>query len=192
MCLIRSGMDQQMFAFDAPRAQDRAPQPMSERALDLPGVLERLATVSERPRYTFMVLNLIAKAGGTSGSAGPYVGLGGDRMPVRDWLCDALAPMAQRDSRRIALARVVREELVRAGGLPADEAAAERVIEQAVRDRVRRSGRTHVSRAVSELVRAGLLRRHYQGYRIDHHNRGAQREAVYTLLPETRAALASG
>ena len=77
------------------------------------------------------------------------------------------------------------------GELP-DDAAAERVIDDAVRDRVRRSGRTHVSRAVSELVRAGLVRRHYQGYRVDHYNRGAQRTAVYTLPPETRAALAGG
>lgn len=181
-----------MFAFDMPRLREAAPWPERGRALDLPGVLERLATVSERPRYTFMVLNLIAKAGGTSGSAGPYVGQGRDRTPVRDWLCDALAPMAHRDPRRIALALAVREELVRSGELPDDDVAAERVIGDAVRDRVRRSGRTHVSRAVSELARAGLLRRHYQGYRVDHHNRGAQREAVYTLLPETRAALASG
>jgi hypothetical protein len=43
---------------------------------------------------------------------------------------------------------------------------------------------------VSELVRAGLVRRHYQGYRVDHVNRGAQRNAVYTIVPEVRRALA--
>jgi hypothetical protein len=31
-------------------------------------------------------------------------------------------------------------------------------------------------------VNAGLLRRHYQGYRVDHRNRGGQRHAVYTLI----------
>ena len=56
-------------------------------------------------------------------------------------------------------------------------------------ERVRRSGRCNVSRAVSELVRAGLVRRHYEGWRVDHHNRGARREAVYTLLPDTMRAL---
>jgi hypothetical protein len=40
-------------------------------ALDLPAVLARLAGVSKRPRYTFMVLNIIARAAGSSGSAGP-------------------------------------------------------------------------------------------------------------------------
>lgn len=38
--------------------------------LDLPAILARLTTVCERPRYTFMVLNLIAQAGGDTGSAG--------------------------------------------------------------------------------------------------------------------------
>jgi hypothetical protein len=72
---------------------------------------------------------------------------------------------------------------------PAD--VAERLDEE-VRSRILRSGRTNVSRAVSDLVRAGLLRRHYKGYRVDHPNRGAQREAVYTITEETRAALARG
>jgi len=49
---------------------------------------------------------------------------------------------------------------------------------------VRRSGRCNVRRAASDLVRAGLLRRHYQGYRVDHENRGAQREAVYTIVEQ--------
>jgi hypothetical protein len=29
-----------------------------------------------------------------------------------------------------------------------------------------------------------------QGYRVDHPNRGAKREAVYTVAPEVRMALA--
>jgi predicted transcriptional regulator len=61
-----------------------------------------------------------------------------------------------------------------------------------VEARILRSGRTNASRAVSDLVRAGLLHRHYQGYRVDHPNRGAQREAVYTIAPDVRLALASG
>lgn len=63
------------------------------------------------------------------------------------------------------------------------------MVDQHVRERVRQSGRCNVSRAVSDLVRAGLLQRHCQGYYVDHHNRGAQREAVYTLLPEAMRAL---
>jgi hypothetical protein len=73
--------------------------------------------------------------------------------------------------------------------LPADPTQADRVIEERVRERVRQSGRCNVSRAVSDLCRGGLLRRHYQGYRVDHQNRGAQREAVYTIMPDTLAAL---
>lgn len=157
--------------------------------LDLPGVLARVATASARPRYTFMVLNLIARAAGANGSAGPYVREEDRAVPIRDWLCDAMTPMAARDHRRLAIATQVQAELVAKGRLPPDPRAARAAIDEEVRERVRASGKTAVSRAVSELVKAGLVRRHYQGYRVDHVNRGAQRQAVYTVLPAVRAAL---
>jgi hypothetical protein len=128
-----------------------------------------------------MLLNLIAQAARTDGSAGPLVAYKGELVALRDWLSDALTPMARRDPRRVALADRVRAELSKAGLLSDDPDCAELAIEDEVRDRVRASGKTNLSRAVSELVRAGLLQRHYQGYRVDHPNRGAQRQAVYTL-----------
>lgn len=182
--------------FAAATGQGRAPVPAEPAAasapVDLRAILERLARMCERPRYSFMVLNLIAQAGAGTGSAGPYVSEGGRHVPVRDWLCDALLPVARRDPRRLAIEGRVRRELACARTLPADPAEAERVVEDEVRRRVRQSGRTNVSRAVSELVHAGLVRRHYQGYRVDHENRGAQRQAVYTITEEARAALQAG
>jgi hypothetical protein len=163
-----------------------------ERPLDLPAILERLTEVCERPRYSFMVLNLIAQASAQDGAAGPYVRDGERFVPVRDWLCDALTPVARRDPRRLGIAGKVRKELEQNGALPTDTMAAERLIEGEVHRRIRLSGRTNVSRAVSELVRAGFVRRHYQGYRVDHHNRGAQRQAVYTVTEEARRALSPG
>lgn len=157
--------------------------------LNLPALLERLSDISPRPRYTFMVLNLIARAAGTSGSAGPYVTDGDHAVPVRDWLSDALLPVAKRDSRRRMLADQVRAELERKGGLPDEPGLADAIVGDEVRARLLRSGRTNVSRAVSDLVRAGFVRRHYQGYRVDHQNRGAQREAVYTITPAVKRAL---
>lgn len=97
--------------------------------------------------------------------------------------------MAQRDPRRRAIVAEVRSSLASRNMLPADPTEAEQIIEREVKTRVRRSGRTNVSRAVSDLVRAGLVRRHYQGYRVDHHNRGAQREAVYTITEAAALAL---
>ncbi|NNG56914.1 hypothetical protein N6H05_26720 (plasmid) [Sphingobium sp. WTD-1] len=163
--------------------------PQAAPALDLPGLLDRLTSVCERPRYSFMVLNLIAQASAQSGSAGPYVREGDRLVPVRDWLCDALVPVARRDPRRLAIADKVRAELEQRNELPSDTAAAQRLIATEVQNRIRLSGRTNVSRAVSELVRAGFVQRHYQGYRVDHHNRGAQRQAVYTITDEVRRAL---
>ena len=64
------------------------------------------------------------------------------------------------------------------------------MMEEEVRKRVRSSAVCNVSRAVSELVKAGLLNRHYQGYRVDHENRGAQRQAVYSLTADARRLLA--
>lgn len=157
--------------------------------LDLPAVLERIADLSARPRYTFMVLNLIARAAGQSDSAGPYIRDGGQAVPIRDWLSNALLPMAQRDARRLAFVAQVRADLESRDKLPSDVSLAEQAVADEVRSRLLHSGRTNVSRAVSDLVRAGLVRRHYQGFRVDHQNRGAQREAVYTITPAVKRAL---
>ena len=106
------------------------------------------------------------------------------------WLCDGLAPMGGRDPRRIALAMRVEADFAAAGALPADPREASVVVEQELRDRVLASGKTNLSRAVSELVRAGLLRRHYAGDYVDHHNRGGQRHVVYTVVGRARCLLA--
>lgn len=175
--------------FSAPPAMPPQTSSQLAPAEDLPSIIDVIAQVSSRPRYAFMVLNLIARAAGQGGKAGPYVMQQGRAVRLRDWLCDALVPMAARDPKRVALAEQVRVGLAEQGQLPGDPDAASRLVDQAVLERVRRSGRCNVSRAVSELVRAGLVRRHYEGWRVDHHNRGAQREAVYTLLPGTMRAL---
>lgn len=163
------------------------PKPVAAKS-NLPDLVDRISLVSKRPRYALLVLKLIAQGAGHNGSIGPYVRSEEGRMPVRDWLCQALAPLARRDCRRLAMVEAVRAELTAKLPRPGDPGALDRALEEEVRARIMRSGRTSVSRAVSDLVRAGLLRRHYQGYRVDHHNRGAQREAVYTITPEVRRA----
>jgi hypothetical protein len=47
----------------------------------------------------------------------------------------------------------------------------------------RNVGRQNVSRAISDLVKAVLVMRHYAGYATNHANRGAGRDAVYVLSP---------
>jgi hypothetical protein len=78
---------------------------------DVAAVLETLATVSSRPRYAFMLLNLIAQVAGPDGSAGPWVRRNDGLVSLRDWLCDALTPMAQRGPRSITLAERVESDL---------------------------------------------------------------------------------
>ena len=152
-------------------------------------ILECLSTSCKRPRYAFMVLNLLVEASQRTGSAGPYVLVGDLRVPVRDWLCDALVPVAQRDPRRLSIEGRVRQMLEDACELPLDPDDAQRLVDEMVLERIRISGRTNVSRAVSELVRAGLVKRHYQGFRVDHHNRGAKRQAVYVVTEPVMRAL---
>ena len=156
---------------------------------DLPAVLERLAATCERPRYSFMVLNLIVQASTETGRAGPYVDKGNERLPVRDWLSQALSPVARRPHQRTAMLARASRDLAAAGQLPTDPERREAVIADEVQRRLQHSRRTNVSRAVSELVRAGLIQRHYHGYRVDHVNRGAQRQVVYTVNPDVRQAL---
>lgn len=153
---------------------------------DLSLLLDQLSHCCSRPRYAFMLLTLIADVARPDGSAGPEVRVGEGLIPLRDWLCDALTPMGHRDPRRMALVERVREELHKGARLSGDNAADEALVQDEVRGRVRASGKTNLSRAVTELVKAGLLKRHYQGYRVDHLNRGAQRQAVYTLIGRAR------
>ncbi|EJU10423.1 hypothetical protein LH128_24027 [Sphingomonas sp. LH128] len=158
--------------------------------MDLSAVAERIMTVSPRPRYTMIVLNFLAKAANADGVAGPYIMDEGQAVPVRDWLGRAMIPMAQRHHRRQAMRREICDDLNERGKMPRDQVERDGAIDDMMRERLQQSARCSVSRAVSDLVRAGLVHRHYQGFRVDHHNRGAQREAVYTLMPEVLAALA--
>ena len=168
----------------------QAPLAAATPAVALPNLVELVSQVSRRPRYVLLILNLIAKAAGENGSLGPYVRTEADQVPVRDWLCQALAPLANRDCRRTAMIAAVRSELMAKAGASEIMGDLAQQQDEEIQARILRSGRTNVSRAVSDLVRAGLLHRHYQGYRVDHHNRGAQREAVYTIAPDVRLALA--
>ncbi len=157
------------------------PQP-----LDLGEILRRLAKISTRPRYAFLVLNLISEAADAAGRAGPIVIDGGRTILLRDWLSGALSPLA-RGQRRDALGSRIAGEL--AADLPRDADLAAAVLAAAIDARARKSGKTNVSRAVGDLLRAGLVRRHYAGWRTDHQNRGGQRSVVYTVEAEALAAL---
>jgi len=150
-----------------------------------------LAKRCSRPRYAFMMLSLLADVARADGSAGPVVACGASVIPLRDWLCEALSPLADKDSRRQALASRAARDLKARGAWPDDPVEATRCLEEEVKLRVLTSGKTNVSRTVSELVRAGLLERYYQGYWVDHENRGAQRQAIYTLAGSARMLLRS-
>jgi len=175
--------------FAMQKTAEPLPVERREAVCDVPSLINRLTEVSARPRYGFMVLSLIARVAGEGGEAGPYVREGERNVPIRDWLSEALMPIAQRDARRRAMAGKVREELRRRRALPADEAGAERAVEAEIQARIRQSGVCNVSRVVSELVNAGLVTRRYKGYRVDHENRGARRHAVYALAPEAHRIL---
>lgn len=163
--------------------------PQRGQASDMGELLDLVAHTSTRPRYAFMVLSLIAEIARPDGSAGPMVMRGGRATLLRDWLCDALAPMGGRDPKRLMLAKKVQAEMLASGEVPVDPQAMEAAIAAEVHERIRKSGKTNLSRAVSELVQAGLVRRHYQGFRVDHHNRGAGRHVVYALVGRARCLM---
>ena len=151
---------------------------------DLGTILATLATASRRPRYAFLVLGLIAEAARADGQAGPWVRREGEgeRLSLRDWLARQLAPLAANDRRRATLRAKV------AARLASDDAAA---IDAALAAETLAIGRANVSRAVSDLVRAGLVRRHYAGRVTDHANRGGRRMAVYAVAPPVLHAIRS-
>ncbi len=154
--------------------------------LDLGTILATLTSASRRPRYAFLVLGLIAEAARPDGRAGPWIrpqGEGeGTRIALRDWLARQLAPLAANDRRRATLRAKV------AARIASQDAAA---IDAALAEEALAIGRANVSRAVSDLVRAGLVRRHYAGRITDHVNRGGRRMAVYAVEPPVLNAIRS-
>lgn len=153
----------------------------------LGGIYAVLVEASNRPRYAFLVLQLVAEIANGRGQAGPFVAQGGVPVLLREWLCSQLLPMSQQPARRAALrARVaagLKDELT---GKPEIDALR---IEAAVEEQVQAVGRANVSRAISDLVRAGLMTRHYAGYATNHKNRGGGRHAVYVIKPAVLALL---
>lgn len=152
-------------------------------------LLDAIARASARPRYAFMLLCLIAEVADGNGQAGPFVARGNTLLTLRDWLSEGLLPIGARDPRRKALTERVRDDLARKGKLTANPDEADASIAMEARNRIRSSTKTNLSRAASEMVRAGLLRRHYAGYCVDHHNRGGHRHVVYELIGEARCLL---
>ena len=159
---------------------------MATSADNIGTILSSLAAQSRRPRYAFMVLNLISEVADAQGKAGPFVGSDPVPVPIRDWLCEQLMPLSSRDDRRRRLRDSVAAALVERKGVGQVDDA---LVEAAVHERALAVGKTNVSRAVTELVRAGLLRRHYAGWCKDHRNRGGGRHAVYTVDAEALSAL---
>ena len=93
-----------------------------------------------------------------------------------------LLPLAARDRRRATLRAKV------GARIDSDEPAH---IDAALAQEALAIGRANVSRAVSDLVRAGLVRRHYAGRVTDHANRGGRRMAVYAVAPPVLNAIRS-
>ncbi|MGF7149821.1 hypothetical protein FHS96_003478 [Sphingomonas zeicaulis] len=178
-----------LFTAPSPNSARSPVAAAAEAPVSVASIIDRLTAICERPRYCFMVLNLIGQVADDRGVAGPWVRVGERRVLIRDWLSDAQLPLARRDPRRLAIEAEIRADVARENRASMDKAALERMIHDRLRARMRRSGQTNISRAVSELLRAGLVRRHYAGYRIDHENRGAGRTAIYTITRDTLAAL---
>ncbi len=143
------------------------------------GILSILAKISRRPRYAFLVLQLVAEIADDQGHSGPFVRRGNTVVLLRDWLCSQLLPLSEQNLRRAALRARVAESL--ADRLTGDPQLDAITLDEAVDEHVRSAGRTNVSRAISDLVRAGLVSRHYAGFATNHCNRGGGRNAVYVV-----------
>ena len=151
------------------------------------GIYAVLAEVSSRPRYAFLVLQLVSEAADGRGQAGPFIAQGGVPMLLREWLCSQLLPMSEQPARRAALRARVAATLK--DQLTGDAEHDATRIDAAVEEQVQAVGRSNVSRAISDLVRAGLMTRHYAGYATNHKNRGGGRHAVYVVKPGVLALL---
>lgn len=148
-------------------------------------VLASLASYSARPRFAYILLGLMSEVADNKGRVGPLVGQ--NAMTVRDWLASSVVPLSAHHRRRKAL--LDRMRLQFAAELEDNPDTMEQILQAKLDERAMQAAKTNISRAMTELERAGLVKRHYAGYRTNHHNRGGRRFAVYTVMPEALAAL---
>lgn len=161
---------------------------MAKAAMSVAHILDELSASSTRPRYAFAVLSLLAEQAGPSGKTGPFITDEDDeKLPLREYIGKRLARMSGRDNRRKQLERRIREELQ--DKLPEDMFEAQRIVDQAVNERVRATGADNFSRIVGELEKCGYITRYYEGYRVPHSNRGGLRNLVCVLNQDVSAAL---
>jgi len=147
-----------------------------------------LAKLSARPRYAFLVLQLVTEVSDVRGRAGPLVHTSeSSPMFLRDWMCRQLLPMSERDGRRSAMRARIVDGL--RGQLTGEAKHDETLIDSILEEHVLAVGRANVSRAISDLVKAGFLSRYYAGYATNHGNRGGGRHAVYVVQPQILSAL---
>lgn len=147
-------------------------------------ILQTLAGTSQRPRFAFMLLGLMSELADQDGRVGPFVGQ--PSVPVRDWLARTLVPLTAHHRRRQALLDRMRCKLGQT--LPPDPEQAQRILSARLEERAIVAVKSNISRAMTELEKAGFIDRYYAGYRTNHAHRGGRRTAVYTLKPETVAA----
>ncbi len=163
---------------------------MANAPMSVSNILDHLATTSTRPRYAFAVLALLAEQAGPTGKTGPFItDEDQEKLSLREYIGKHLARMSGRDNRRKQLERRIREELQ--DKLPEDLFEAQRIVDQAVHERVRATGADNFSRIVGELEKCGYIARYYEGYRTPHSNRGGLRNLVCVLDPDVSAALRS-
>src|SRR3546814_9800076 len=99
LCLIRSMFQQDLFA-----------PPHARRTIGIPDIVRTIAEHSARPRYTFMVLDLISRVARAPGQAGPLVRDADALVPIREFLATAGAPGGARYQQRRATAGSERSE----------------------------------------------------------------------------------
>src|SRR3546814_1722662 len=146
---------------------------MANAPMSVSNILDQLATTSTRPRYAFAVLALLAEQAGPTGKTGPFITDDDEeKLSLREYIGKHLARMSGRDSRRKQLERRIREDLK--DKLPEDLFEAQKIVDEAVSERVRTTGADNFSRIVGELENCGYIARYYEGYRNPPSTRGGQ------------------
>lgn len=160
---------------------------MAKKPMNIGQIIDHLSGFSNRPRYAYAVLTLLAEQAGPGGKVGPYVIDEGTQLPLRQWVGRRWARISGRSQRRRALEARIRKELE--GQLPDDLFEAQKMIDEAVERHVRATGADNFSRVIGELEKAGYVKRIYEGYRTNHANRGGLRHLACILDADVSAAL---
>lgn len=159
---------------------------------DLAALFSRIDSASKRPTFSRQLVLIMGTLADHEGKLGPEITVGEGCYPVTEGLARILKCGTSHDGKAERSMDRIRGDIrlkAEQDGEELSDADLQKAVEEQYLAQSLKGMESNISRTMTELEDIGVIQRYYQGNFTAHHNRGAQRQAVYGLSQATRTAL---